>query len=77
MQVDFASTTIPTILLWGLGLAAFLIGGMIGYFNMNMDARKRLETADQKIEAARAEADRRIAEAQKKLEEAKDRKSVV
>lgn len=71
MEVDFATTTIPTILLWGLGLAIFLIGGLIGYFNMNMDSRKKLETADQKIEAARAEADRRIAEAQKKLEEAK------
>lgn len=71
MQVDFATTTIPTILLWGLGLAIFLIGGLIGYFNMNMDARKKLDTADQKIEAARAEADIRIAEAKKMLEEAK------
>ncbi|MBI2333577.1 MAG: hypothetical protein HYU84_15715 [Chloroflexi bacterium] len=70
-QVDFATTTISTILLWGLGLLVFLIGGLLGYFNMNMDSRKKLETADQKIEAARAEADRRIAEAQKKLEEAK------
>lgn len=71
MELNFATTTIPTILLWGLGLAIFLIGGLIGYFNMNMDARKKLETADQKIETARAEADRRNAEAQKKLEEAK------
>lgn len=71
MQVDFATTTIPTILLWGLGLAVFLIGGLIGYFNMSMDARKKLETADQKIETARAEADIRIAEAKKMLEEAK------
>ena len=71
MEVEFATTTMPTILLWGLGLAIFLIGGLIGYFNMNMDSRKKLETADQKIEATRAEADRRIAEAQRKLEEAK------
>lgn len=70
-QVDFATTTIPTILLWGLGLAVFLIGGLIGYFNMNMDARKKLGSADQRIEAARAEADIRIAEAKKMLDEAK------
>jgi hypothetical protein len=71
MQVEFATTTIPTILLWGLGLAIFLIGGLIGYFNMNMDARKKLDTADQKIEAARTEANLRIAEAKKMLDEAK------
>ena len=71
MQVEFATTTIPTILLWGLGLAVFLIGGLIGYFNMNMDARKKLDTADQKIEAARTEANLRIAEAKKMLDEAK------
>ena len=70
-QVDFATTTLPTILLWGLGLAIFLIGGLIGYFNMNMDARKKLDSADQKIAAARAEADLRIAEARKMLDEAK------
>ena len=71
MQVEFATTTIPTILLWGLGLAVFLIGGLIGYFNMNMDARKKLDTADQKIETARTEANLRIAEAKKMLDEAK------
>jgi len=71
MQVEFATTTMPTILLWGLGLAVFLIGGLIGYFNMNMDARKKLDTADQKIEAIRTEADLRIAEAKKMLDEAK------
>lgn len=70
MQVDFATTTIPTILLWGLGLALFLVGGLIGYFNLNMDARKKLESADQKVEAARAEAQRKLAEAEQKLQEA-------
>lgn len=71
MQLNFATTTIPTILLWGLAFGVFLVGGLIGYFNMNIDARKKQDSADQKIETARAEADRRIAEAQKKLEEAK------
>lgn len=70
-QVDFATTTLPTIVLWGAGLAIFLVGGLIGYFNMNMDASKRLGEADQKIAAARAEADRKLAEAQQKLEEAR------
>lgn len=58
-------------MLWGLGLAIFLVGGLIGYFNMNMDANKKLGEADQKANAARVEADRKIAEAQQKLEEAK------
>lgn len=71
MELNFATTTIPTILLWGLGLAVFLIGGLIGYFNMNMDARKKLDSADQRIEAVRTEAETKIAEAKKKLEEAK------
>lgn len=70
-QVDLATTTIPTILLWGLGLAVFLIGGLIGYFNMSFDARKKMEAADQKMEVVRGEAERRIVEAQTKLEEAK------
>ncbi|MBK6793192.1 MAG: hypothetical protein IPG80_11815 [Anaerolineales bacterium] len=71
MQLNFATTTIPTILLWGLGLAIFLVGGLIGYFNLSIDARKKMDTADQKIELARAEAERKIAEAQKMLDEAK------
>lgn len=70
MQVDFATTTIPTILLWGLGLLVFLVGGLLGYFNMNMDARRKMEEADKNLEAARAEAQRKLAEAQEKLAEA-------
>lgn len=71
MQVDFATTTIPTILLWGLGLLIFLIGGAIGYFNINLDANKKFEESEQKIQTLKAEADRRIADANKKLEEAR------
>lgn len=77
MELDFATTTIPTILLWGLGLAIFLIGGLIGYFNMNMDARKKLSASEDKVNTARAEADFRIAEAQQKLEEAKALKAQI
>jgi len=71
MELNFATTTIPTILLWGIGLAVFAIGGFVGYLNMNMDARKKMESADAKMEAARVEAERKMKEAEKKLEEAK------
>jgi len=71
MEVNFATTTIPTILLWVLGLVVFLIGGLLGYFNVSIDARKKMDIADQKIETARGEADRRISEAQKMLDEAR------
>lgn len=71
MQLDFATTTLPTIALWGLGLLIFLIGGAIGYFNMNVDANKKFEESEQKIQSLKAEADRRIADANKKLEEAR------
>lgn len=71
MQIEFASTTLPTILLWGIGLLVFLIGGLLGYFNVSADARKKLNEADQKLNAARAEAERKISEAQQKLEEAR------
>lgn len=71
MELNFATTTIPTILLWGLGLLVFLIGGLVGYFNMNMDANKKLAESEQKVVAARAEAERKLSEAQQKLEEAR------
>lgn len=71
MELNFATTTLPTILLWGIGLAVFALGGFIGYMNVNMDARKKMESADAKIEATRVEADRKLQEAEKKLNEAK------
>jgi hypothetical protein len=77
MELNFATTTLPTILLWVIGLALFTIGGFIGYLNFNMDARKKIESADATVEAARVEADRKIKEAEKKLEEAKQFESQV
>ena|SRR5688572_31738661 len=71
MELNFATTTLPTILLWGIGLAVFAIGGFVGYLNMNMDARKKIEASDSKAEAIRTEAERKMKEAEKKLEEAK------
>lgn len=71
MQFDFATTTLPTLVLWGLGLLVFLIGGGLGYFNMNIDANKKLEGIDQKMKILKAETDRKIADANSKLEEAR------
>lgn len=77
MELNFATTTMPTILLWVIGLAVFALGGFIGYLNFNIDARKKMESADEKMEAVRVEAERRIKEAGKKLEEAKQLSSQV
>ena len=71
MEVNFATTTIPTIWLWVIGLVVFAVGGFVGYLNMNMDARKKMESADAKMEAVRVEAERKMKEAEKKLEEVK------
>ncbi|HMV28640.1 MAG TPA: hypothetical protein PKE23_04590 [Anaerolineales bacterium] len=70
MELNFATITLPTIVVWMLGLFIFLLGSLLGYFNMSIDARKKQELAEQKVEHARIEADRRIAEMQKRLDEA-------
>lgn len=70
MEVNFATTTLPTIALWGLGLLIFFIGSLLGYFNMNIDAKKKSEGFENKLQSIRAEAERKISEANKKLEEA-------
>ncbi len=70
MQINFATVTIPTLMLWGLGFLVFLIGGLLGYFNMAIDARKKADSADLKVENAREEARRKFAEAEKILKEA-------
>jgi len=64
MQLNFAMTTIPTILLWVLGLLIFGIGGFLGYFNMNIEARKKIETMEMNVEITRADAEKKLAEAQ-------------
>ena len=70
MELNFATITLPTIVVWIVGLLIFLLGGLLGYFNVSIDARKKMEGAEQKIESTRAETDRRIAEMQKRLDEA-------
>lgn len=70
MELNFAMTTIPTILLWVIGLVVFSIGALLGYVNMNIDARKKIDAMETKAEIMRTEAERKLADAEKKLEEA-------
>lgn len=70
MELNFAMTTIPTILLWVIGLVVFSVGALLGYVNMNIDARKKIDAMETKAEIIRAEAESKLAEAEKKLEEA-------
>lgn len=72
MSLNFATVTVPTLLLWIVGLLIFLVGGLLGYFNMAIDARKKAESADLKVENAREEARKKFAEAEQLLKEAKD-----
>jgi len=71
MQLNFAMTTVPTIVLWIVGLLIFGVGSLLGYFNMNIEAKKKLEAMETKSEILRAEAEKKLAEAERKLEEAR------
>lgn len=75
MTLNFATTTLPTLLLWALGLIIFLVGGLLGYFNMAVDARRKADAADLKVENAREDARRKLEEAEKKLQEAQSLKA--
>ncbi|NOH01480.1 MAG: hypothetical protein HND47_05640 [Chloroflexi bacterium] len=70
MQLNFAMTTVPTIVLWIVGLIIFGVGALLGYFNMNIEARKKLEAVETNAEILRAEAERKLEAAERKLEEA-------
>ena len=71
MTLNFATVTVPTLLLWIVGLLLFVIGALLGYFNMAIDARKKAESADLKVENAREDARKKLAEAEQLLKEAK------
>lgn len=71
MQLNFATITLPTIMVWILGLIIFSGGALLGYFNMNVDARRKTEAAETKAAVLRADAEKRIAEMERKLNEAK------
>lgn len=70
MELNFAMTTIPTILLWVIGLVVFGIGAILGYVNMNIDARKKIDAMETNAEIMRTEAERKLVDAEKKLEDA-------
>lgn len=68
--LNFAMTTIPTIVLWVIGLVVFGVGALLGYVNMNIDARKKIDAMETNAEIMRTESERKLADAEKKLEEA-------
>lgn len=71
MTLNFDMTTMPTIVFWLLGLLVFGIGSALGYFSMNVEARKRLDAMETKAEIVRADAEKKLADAERKLEEAR------
>lgn len=71
MTLNFAMTTMPTLVFWLLGLLVFGIGSALGYFSMNVEARKRLDAMETKAEIVRADAEKKLADAGRKLEEAR------
>ncbi len=75
MQLNFAMTTVPTIALWLVGLLIFGIGALLGYFNMNIEARKKLESMETNTEILRTDAERKLADAERKLQEVQALKS--
>lgn len=71
MTLNFATTTMPTIIFWLLGLLVFGIGSALGYFSMNVEAHKRLGAMETKVAIVRAEAEKKLADAERKLEQAR------
>ena len=70
MELNYTMTTLPTIAFWILGIFVFGIGALLGYFNMSIDARKKIEAAETKAQIVRADAERKLTEAERKLAEA-------
>ena len=70
MELNYTMTTLPTVAFWILGIFVFGIGALLGYFNMSIDARKKIEAAETKAQIIRAEAERKMTEAERKLAEA-------
>lgn len=70
MELNYTMTTLPTIAFWIIGIFVFGIGALLGYFNMSIDARKKLEATETKAQIVRADAEKKLAEAERKLAEA-------
>jgi hypothetical protein len=69
MELNYTMTTLPTVAFWILGIFVFGIGALLGYFNMSIDARKKIEATETKAQIVRTEAERKLAEAERKLAE--------
>ena len=70
MEINYTMTTLPTIAFWIIGIFVFGIGALLGYFNMSIDARKKLEATETKAQIISTDAERKLAEAERKLVEA-------
>lgn len=70
MELNYTMTTLPTVAFWILGIFVFGIGALLGYFNMSIDARKKIEAAETKAQIVRADAERKLTDAERKLAEA-------
>jgi hypothetical protein len=64
MELNFSTVTWPVLAIWGLALAAVVVGFLIGYFDSNSRSAKKIEAAESKAAVIRSEAERKIAEAE-------------
>jgi hypothetical protein len=64
IQLNLEETTVPVLLIWGIGAGAFILGLLIGYFSSNLRASEKIEAAEQKAEMMRAEAEKKLMEAE-------------
>jgi hypothetical protein len=64
VQLNFTETTVPVLLLWGIGVGAFIFGMLLGSFSSRLRASEKIEAAEERVEVMRAEAEKRLAEAE-------------
>lgn len=64
VQLNFSEITVPILLLWGIGLGAFILGMLLGSFSSRLRASEKIEAAEQRVEVMRAEAEKKLAEAE-------------
>jgi hypothetical protein len=64
MELNYSETTVPVLALWGIGFGSLIVGFLIGYFDLNLRASKKIEAAEEKAEVIRAESERRLEEAE-------------
>lgn len=70
MELNYTMTTLPTVAFWIIAIFVFGLGALLGYFNMSIDSRKKIEAAETKAQIIRTEAEKKMAEAERKLAEA-------